>query len=108
MSRTAPLPLLLLLSGALAAAPAHAGGDAQRGAGKAGTCVACHGEGGAAPQGNFPVLAGQHAKYLAHTIRGYRSGSRPDPVMLPIASQLSDEDIEDLAAYFASQPGPLE
>lgn len=106
MSRTV---LPLLVSAALAAGvPAHAGGDARRGAEKAGTCVACHGEGGAAPQGNFPVLAGQHAKYLAHTIRGYRSGSRPDPVMLPIASQLSDEDIEDLAAYFASRPGPLE
>lgn len=100
--------LPVLLAACLAPASALAGGDPARGEEKSATCVACHGARGAEPTGNFPILAGQHAKYLAHTIRGYRSGSRANAVMAPLAASLSDEDIEDLAAYFASQPSPLE
>ena len=54
---------------------------------------------------NYPVLAGQHADYMAHSLREYRSGARKNPIMLGIATPLSDADIEDLSAWFASLEG---
>jgi cytochrome c553 len=81
------------------------GGSAQAGEQKAATCVACHGADGMAPSANWPHLAGQHASYLVHTMREYRSGVRQDLVMQPMAAGLSDEDINDLAAFYSSLPG---
>ena len=52
-----------------------------------------------------PRLAGQYADYLEMALKEYRSGKRPNPVMAGMAAALSDEDIADLAAYFASQEG---
>ena len=80
-----------------------AGGDAKKGEAKAGTCVACHG-----PQGNsvnpaWPKLAGQHAAYLAKQLKAFKSGARKDPLMAPQAMTLSEEDMDNLAAYFAAQ-----
>ena len=54
---------------------------------------------------NYPVLAGQHADYMAHALRQYRSGERKNAIMLGIATPLSDSDIEDLSAWFASLEG---
>ncbi len=72
------------------------------------TCAACHGENGAKPSApNYPILAGQYADYLAHALREYRSGKRKNVIMGAQAANLSDEDIEALAAYFAAQQGPL-
>jgi cytochrome c553 len=88
------------------AAPAWSAGDAAVGKAKAATCTACHGEGGAKPlMGIYPILAGQHADYLAKALNDYKTGARKDPVMAGMAAALSAQDIADLAAFFADQPG---
>lgn len=68
-------------------------------------CAACHGPAGISQNPEWPTLAGQHADYLARAMRQYRSGERQDPVMQGIASDLSDEDIRNLAAWYARQEG---
>ena len=80
-----------------------AAGDALRGKAKAASCVACHGVGGNSTIPTFPNLAGQHAPYLVSALKAYRNGDRKAPVMQPMAAPLSDQDIEDLAAYYAAQ-----
>lgn len=101
----------MILGAALASlfvlAPAHAG-DVQAGERKAQVCQACHG-----PDGNgigdpqYPLLAGQHADYMEKTLRDYRSGARDNAIMAGFAGTLSDQDIRDLSAFYASQTGPL-
>ena len=87
---------------------AWAGGDASAGEGKAATCAACHGPGGAAPiSPQYPILAGQYADYLAQALHQYQNGQRKNAIMVGLAAALSEEDIEDLAAYFSSQESPL-
>ncbi|MBN1239751.1 MAG: cytochrome c, partial [Gammaproteobacteria bacterium] len=71
----------------------------------AATCAACHGEAGISPAPQWPNLAGQHQSYLMHALTQYKSGQRKDMVMAPLVAPLDDETIEQLAAYFASQPG---
>jgi cytochrome c553 len=78
------------------------GGDAQAGAGKAAVCAACHGARGVAIAPNFPNLAGQSATYLYAQLKEFHDGQRNDPVMTGQAAALSDADMRDLAAYFAS------
>lgn len=74
----------------------------------AATCVACHGERGAAPiLPSYPVIAGQYEDYLVHSLQTYRNGSRKNVLMAGIAGALSDEDIRVLSRYFAQQPSPL-
>ena len=68
-------------------------------------CAACHGADGNSPAPAFPKLAGQHSSYLEKTLNEYKSGVRKDPVMAGMAAALSKEDIENVAAYFASQSG---
>jgi cytochrome c553 len=85
---------------------AGAAGDAAAGKTKSATCAACHGEGGGKPlMPIYPILAGQHADYLAKAIHDYKSGARKDPIMAGMAAALTEQDIADLAAYFASQKG---
>ena len=90
----------------LATAPAVAG-DAAAGKEKSATCAACHGAEGIATAPNYPTLAGQYESYLAQSLAAYRSGARQNAIMAGFAGQLSDEDIADLAAWYASQAGPL-
>lgn len=84
-------------------------GEDTAGAEKAIVCQSCHG-----PNGNqsitpdIPVLAGQHEDYLAHALSAYRSGDRQQAIMSTFAGQLSDQDIEDIAEYFADQNGDLQ
>lgn len=74
----------------------------------AASCVACHGERGAAPiLPSYPVLAGQYADYLEHSLLAYRDGSRKNAIMAGLAGGLSDADIRALSRYFAAQDGPL-
>lgn len=77
---------------------------------KVAACAACHGENGAAPiLPEYPILAGQYKSYLANALRQYRDGQRTNQIMalqLQVL-ELSDRDIEQLAAYFASKPSPL-
>lgn len=70
------------------------------------TCAACHGADGNTPvTPDTPRLAGQYADYLVKSLQGYKSGTRKNPVMAPMGANLSQRDMEDLAAYFASQQG---
>lgn len=77
-------------------------GDADAGKGKAAMCQACHGPAGVSPVDMWPNLAGQKATYLAKQITAFRDGSRVEPTMAPFVANLSDADIADLAAYYAS------
>lgn len=90
------------------AAPAFARGDIEAGKAKSVTCVACHGSDGAAkidPQ--YPRLAGQYRDYLARSLHEYKSGKRDNAIMAGFAATLSEQDIEDLAAYYSSMPTSL-
>ncbi len=82
-----------------------AAGNPAAGKEKAQACAACHGPDGNSPSPQFPTLAGQHADYLVHALTAYQTGDRKNPIMQPMAAPLSEQDKEDLAAYFASQKG---
>jgi cytochrome c553 len=83
-------------------APQGAAGDATAGRKKAVQCQACHGLDGLAKIPGAPHIAGQVEEYLVKAIRAYRSGARKDEMMTVAVRTLSDEDVEDLAAYYAS------
>ncbi|MFN0038297.1 MAG: c-type cytochrome [Burkholderiales bacterium] len=77
--------------------------DAAAGKDKAQICAACHGADGNSTVPQYPILAGQTARYLYLQLKDFNSGRRKDPVMSPMAANLSRKDMFDLAAYFASQ-----
>lgn len=82
--------------------------DAAAGEAKAQVCVACHGPMGNSANPDYPVLAGQSARYLYLQLRDFNAGRRSDPRMSPVAANLSRDDMLDLAAYFAAQkPVPI-
>ena len=85
--------------------PAWAAGDANSGKAKSTACAACHGPDGNSPAPAFPKLAGQNDDYLAQALKAYKSKARSNAIMNGQAANLSDQDIADLAAYFASQTG---
>ena len=92
-------------------APAALARDAAAGREKAGPCAVCHGPQGLSIAPDAPHLAGQPALYLSTQLRAYRSGARRHEVMAVIAKPLSDDDIDNLAAWYASlriaiQPAP--
>lgn len=66
-------------------------------------CAACHGVDGNSTVQDFPKLGGQHADYLAKTLRDYQSGLRKNPIMAGFAKTLSKQDIDNLAAYYGAQ-----
>lgn len=80
----------------------YAAGDAAAGKAKSATCAACHGAAGISATDIWPNLAGQKQGYLIKQIKAFRDGSRKDPSMSPMAAPLTDEDIDDLAAFFSS------
>ena len=83
---------------------ALAAGSASAGRSKAATvCIACHGVDGNSTNPLFPKLAGQHEKYLEKQLRAFKSGQRSDPQMTPFVKPLTDADIRNLAAWYASQ-----
>lgn len=79
--------------------------DTQAGREKSVQCLACHGALGVSENQMWPNLAGQSVAYLAKQLRDYRDGRRADPWMTQMAVPLSDDDIDDLAAYFSSLDG---
>lgn len=98
-----------LLSGTAAAAEGPLKGDAEAGSAKAATCTACHGVNGNSINPEWPVIAGQNEAYAREQIIRIRENHRPVPVMYPIVQNLSDQDVADLAAFFATQtPAGLE
>jgi len=76
--------------------------DAAAGKNKSAVCAACHGPTGISAIPMYPNLAGQKEAYLSKQLKNFRSGARKDPVMAPMAMGLSDEDIADISAYYAS------
>jgi len=100
------LSATLLASLAVITMPSYAAGDAAAGEKKAAMCVACHGVEGNSVVPIFPKLAGQHAAYLESALKAYRSKDRKGGSavqMYAMAAALSDQDIADLAAYYASK-----
>lgn len=78
-------------------------GDATAGKAKAATiCGACHGVNGIAIAPNYPNLAGQNEAYVVSALKAYKSGERSNPIMKPMADMLSDDDVANVAAYYAS------
>jgi cytochrome c553 len=88
----------------------QARGNADSGKTKAAqVCAACHGPEGNKPSApDQPILAGQHYDYLVRSLTDYKIGRRNNPIMKGFAAQLSKQDIEDLAAWFASQKSTLQ
>ncbi len=80
---------------------AQAAGDAGAGKGKAANCAACHGADGNSMVGTFPKLAGQGAKYLLKQMKDIRDGGRSVPAMAGQVDNMSDQDLADIAAYYA-------
>jgi cytochrome c553 len=100
---SAKLVAALSLVAFLGSAPAFAAGSVEAGQLKSATCGACHGMDGNSLNPEWPNLAGQHAGYIEKQLRAFKSGERKNDLMSPMAMILSDEDMADLAAYFATQ-----
>lgn len=77
--------------------------DAESGRQKAQVCAACHGPEGNSANPAVPSLAGQPAQFITMQLFQFREGNRKDPQMTPMAANLSNEDMNDLAAYFTAQ-----
>ena len=104
-----PLILVLTLVAFSVSTAVNARGNAESGKAKAAqVCAVCHGADGAKPSApEQAILAGQHYDYLVKALSDYNTGKRANAVMKAIASQLSKQEIEDLAAWFASQKSKL-
>lgn len=105
---TVRVALPLLLAAALVMpAVARAEGNAAAGQKKATVCFACHGANGNSTDPQYPRLAGQYSGYIVQALEEYKDGQRKNPIMQGFASQLTDQDREDIAAYFHSLPPVL-
>lgn len=78
-------------------------GDVAAGKEKSALCAACHGADGNSVNPIWPKLAGQHSEYILKQLKDFKAGSRNNIQMNPLVATLSDEDMQDLAAYFSSQ-----
>ena len=96
------LVFVLSIATPLLPAFAHAEGDITQGSKKALACQVCHGKGGHSTDPTYPILAGQHAPYIVKQLKAFRAGTRKDPIMNGMAAPLSDQDMEDVAAFFHS------
>ncbi len=96
--------LLLGVSQLAHSAEVTLSGDAAAGKDKAVTCSACHGADGNSAAPTFPKLAGQGEKYLQKQMRDIRDGARPVPTMVGQVDNMSDQDLADIAAFYAGQP----
>lgn len=97
--------LLIALTGLSlgVAGAAVAAGDAAAGKAKSPVCASCHGLDGNSVNPEWPSLAGQGAEYIVKQLADFKSGARVNPTMSPQAANLSEQDMQDIAAYFASQ-----
>lgn len=82
---------------------AHAAGDASAGQAKTAVCAGCHGADGNSPAAAFPKLAGQNEAYLLKQLKEIKGGARQVVEMTGLLDNLSDPDLEDIAAYYASK-----
>ncbi len=96
---------LLVLVASLVLAGSAVAGDAAAGKAKSQSCAACHGADGNSAAPNFPKLAGQNERYLIKQMKDIQSGARPVPTMAGQLDGKSEQDLADIAAYFASKNG---
>ncbi|HET7202194.1 MAG TPA: c-type cytochrome [Steroidobacteraceae bacterium] len=82
---------------------AAAAGNLEAGQAKSATCMACHGADGNSANPEWPHLAGQHAGYVVKQLKHFKAAERNNPLMMPMAMILSDQDMEDLSVYFSTQ-----
>ena len=82
---------------------ALANGDARTGKSKAAPCVACHGQDGNSQNGLYPSIAGQHFSYLLKQLKAIQNNTRPAPLMAGQLDDMSEQDLMDIAAFYASQ-----
>ena len=99
MKKLLVVVILLGFSGQVSAA------DVRAGERKASLCAGCHGANGVSVSADVPNLAAQKPDYLKAQLKAFREGTRKNPYMNVVAPQLSAEDIDNLIAYFSSQPG---
>jgi cytochrome c553 len=97
------LALSLALAFAGTSSIVHAEGNINAGKEKAASCAGCHGDNGNSMVATFPKLAQQHSSYLQKQLHAFKDGSRNNPIMSPMAMALSDEDMVDIAAYYATK-----
>lgn len=95
--------VLLSASAASAETAVHLVGDAEAGAGKTAVCGACHGMDGNSVDKTYPKLAGQNEAYIVRQLDLFKSGKRMNPIMMPFASTLSEQDMHDVGAYYATK-----
>ncbi|MFN2348005.1 MAG: cytochrome c [Thioalkalivibrio sp.] len=100
LSAALVLPLALMATQVMA-------GDPRAGEAKAQACIACHGADGNSTTTAFPRIGGQYESFLLRTLRGYKSGERQNAIMAGTVAGLSDQDLQDLAAYYAGQDSAL-
>lgn len=112
------IPLFATLAGGAVAGPSSqvawdletmqllASGDAARGQQLAGQCASCHGGEGVSPSPNWPSLAGQLNTYLYKQMRDYKDGTRKDPIMSALVQDMAEQDMADLAAFYAARSLP--
>ena len=94
----------LVLSGSLLTVAAQAQEESvDAGRTKSATCAACHGLDGNSVTPDWPSLAGQHTAYVVRQLKAFKGGERVNVTMKPFADMLTDQDMADLAAYFAAQ-----
>lgn len=106
MSFPRVVALAMLFSAGLAGAQTHESailGDAAAGEGKSAVCGACHGADGNSAMAMYPKLAGQNESYIVRQLTQFKSGKRENAIMMPFASMLSEQDMHDVGAYFATK-----
>jgi cytochrome c553 len=95
--------LFVLMAVAAVATPAMAAGDAEAGEAKAAPCAACHGQAGNAAIPTYPKLAGQGEEYLVKQLQDFKSGAHNNAIMAGQVANMSEQDMQDIAAYYAKQ-----
>ncbi|MEX0952062.1 MAG: c-type cytochrome [Gammaproteobacteria bacterium] len=103
MLRFSVLFVLFALTPALLADDHTATGDAGRGQEKSQSCAACHGADGNSVNPVWPKLAGQHPDYTVEQLQAFQSGARENAQMSPMVQGLSEQDMRDIAAFYAAQ-----
>lgn len=98
------LVLTTLIALTLNSVVAMAIGDPAKGKVKSESCASCHGVDGNSSNPAWPSLAGQHPKYLLKELMDFKAGKRQNELMTPMVAALNQQDMEDLAAYFGSNP----
>lgn len=99
-------PLLIAILAIVSSTPSFAG-DAAAGKEKATLCLTCHGESNTVVGVGTPIISGQYKDYLIHAMKSYRSGARNNAIMAGFSANLTDKDIEDIAAFYSEMDSQL-